>query len=170
MKQSEQSKKWMIEALFMLMKTKPFNTITVKDITDKAGISRLTFYRNFESKEDILRYHMQLGFQEYIEQIRHAKEIDLKKTIALCYAYWGRRQDEIRLISSQNLGWLLKEPFEDFFHLVLKELNMDEKYSYFQAQFIIGGMFSDMLAWINEPQGRNAEDIAEEILEIVALK
>ncbi|MBZ9693497.1 TetR/AcrR family transcriptional regulator [Clostridium sp. M14] len=51
---AEQSKKWLIEALFDLMEEKPYSTITVKEISDKAQLSRRTFYRNFKVKEDLL--------------------------------------------------------------------------------------------------------------------
>ncbi len=50
MKQSERSKKWIEEALFVLLKQKPFSKITITDITKKAGVARLTFYRNFAKK------------------------------------------------------------------------------------------------------------------------
>lgn len=41
-------------ALFHLMKKKPFQEITITDITKKAGVSRTAYYRNYKSKDDIL--------------------------------------------------------------------------------------------------------------------
>ncbi|HAO6436419.1 TPA: helix-turn-helix transcriptional regulator, partial [Listeria monocytogenes] len=40
------SKKWIIEALLDLLKTKPYSAITITEITKRAGVARLTFYRN----------------------------------------------------------------------------------------------------------------------------
>ncbi|MBE6123330.1 MAG: TetR/AcrR family transcriptional regulator [Solobacterium sp.] len=42
------------EALLQLMSEKPFAEITVTELTDKAGISRATYYRNYSSKEEII--------------------------------------------------------------------------------------------------------------------
>ena len=41
------------EALFQLMENKKMNEITVKELCDKAGVSRISFYRNFDYISDI---------------------------------------------------------------------------------------------------------------------
>ena len=64
-KQSERSRQWISDALVDLMQKKPYAHITVKDITDRAGVARLTFYRHFETKEDIPRYRFQILFSGY---------------------------------------------------------------------------------------------------------
>ena len=47
-------KKNITEALFELMDKKDFSKITVTDIIEEAKVARASFYRNYESKEDIL--------------------------------------------------------------------------------------------------------------------
>ncbi len=42
-------------ALVDLMAEKPFEKITVTELVLKSGVSRQSFYRNYESKEDILK-------------------------------------------------------------------------------------------------------------------
>lgn len=167
MKQSEQSKIWMRDALFSLMKKEEYSSITIKAITEKAGVSRLTFYRNFESKEDIIRYHIEVGFNEYMKELKSLQELDLRKMIALCYMFWEKHRKEILLLSSQNLGWLLREPFEDCLQSILKQMKIKEKYTSFQIQFLIGGMISDMLAWLKNSQGKTPDDMANEILSLI---
>lgn len=39
-----------VDALFMLMKRKPISEITVTEIIKKAGVARVSFYRNYTSK------------------------------------------------------------------------------------------------------------------------
>lgn len=41
-------------AFLSLLETEPYARITVKEITAKAGISRTTFYRHYETREDVL--------------------------------------------------------------------------------------------------------------------
>ena len=41
-------------ALIRLLKKKDFSSITVSEIVKLAGVSRSSFYRNFESKEQLL--------------------------------------------------------------------------------------------------------------------
>ena len=47
-------KESLTEALFILMRKKPFEEITITEISKLAGVSRISFYRNFDSKEDVL--------------------------------------------------------------------------------------------------------------------
>lgn len=42
------------EALLDLLKTRPFDQITITELTQRAGVSRNAYYRNYASKEDIL--------------------------------------------------------------------------------------------------------------------
>lgn len=43
------------QALFRLMKRKPYNKITVTDLVQEAGVSRNSFYRNYQNTEEIIR-------------------------------------------------------------------------------------------------------------------
>jgi AcrR family transcriptional regulator len=42
------------DALIVLMQEKPFDTITVQDVLDRAHVSRSTFYTHYSDKDDLL--------------------------------------------------------------------------------------------------------------------
>ena len=42
------------DALVNLMQEKPFDSITVQDVLDRANVSRSTFYSHFDDKDDLL--------------------------------------------------------------------------------------------------------------------
>ena len=42
------------DALIALMQEKPFDTITVQDVLDRAHVSRSTFYSHYSDKDDLL--------------------------------------------------------------------------------------------------------------------
>ena len=48
----------MTEALMQLMRIKPLSEISISELCEKAGVSRLSFYRNFTSMDDILVQHL----------------------------------------------------------------------------------------------------------------
>ena len=66
-----QVKQDMYKALLRLMGNKPFSSIAVSDITSEAGVSRMSFYRNYNAIEDILTEHL----EEVVEEYR-AKELE----------------------------------------------------------------------------------------------
>ncbi len=43
------------EALIILIKEKPYDKITIVELCQKAGVSRMGFYGNFETKDDIVK-------------------------------------------------------------------------------------------------------------------
>ena len=48
------AKECIVTALIELMKTRDYASITITDLTKKAGVSRMAYYRNYTSKEDII--------------------------------------------------------------------------------------------------------------------
>ena len=48
-------KKQITTALLALLKEKPLSDISVSELTNKAKIGRVSFYRNYQNKEDILK-------------------------------------------------------------------------------------------------------------------
>lgn len=44
------------QAMLDLLHEKPFNSITISEICNKAMVRRPTFYRHFQNKEDLLLY------------------------------------------------------------------------------------------------------------------
>ena len=48
------TKESIFTALMILMEKKDFKEISITEITKKAGVSRMAFYRNYDEKEDII--------------------------------------------------------------------------------------------------------------------
>ena len=53
-----QSKNMYVSALLELMNEKPYNQISISELSDKADLSRRTFYRLFNSMDEILLFHI----------------------------------------------------------------------------------------------------------------
>ena len=56
------------EALLGLMEKYPYNEITVKQIILETDLVRKTFYRNFSSKDEVLRYIMKKALSDLQDQ------------------------------------------------------------------------------------------------------
>ena len=59
-------------ALIQLMKTRPYQEIKIKDIVDRAGVSRMAYYRNFETKDEILTKRLQEKLEHFEIRLRNA--------------------------------------------------------------------------------------------------
>ena len=43
----------MVQALMQLLQTKSLSNITISELTERAGVSRMTYYRNYNSMDEI---------------------------------------------------------------------------------------------------------------------
>ena len=56
-------------ALLQIMEKKPYEQISITDITRRAGVSRMAYYRNYESKDEILTKRLDKTIDSIIEKI-----------------------------------------------------------------------------------------------------
>ncbi len=64
------TKEALFTALMLLIGQKEYDKITITDITRKAGVSRMSFYRVYHSKEDILLDAVDRLFSEFQEEFK----------------------------------------------------------------------------------------------------
>ena len=69
-RQKELSRKWIADAFYALLQKKDYDSITVSEITQKADLSRRTFYRVFDNKQDIIAYLLAGIFPDYIAALK----------------------------------------------------------------------------------------------------
>lgn len=59
------AKESIVSAMLQLIKEKPLSSINISELCKKAEVSRMTFYRNYDSKEDIFIKHLSEIFEDY---------------------------------------------------------------------------------------------------------
>ena len=70
-KSGEKVKYRLAEAMKECMKKAPVEKITVKEITEECGVTRQTFYRNFQDKYDLINWYFD---KILIESFEHMGE------------------------------------------------------------------------------------------------
>ena len=71
------------QALLSLMHKHPYGEITVKQIILEARLARKTFYRNFESKDDVLLSLISKKLNDYFDIVNNARA-DVLETVFCC--------------------------------------------------------------------------------------
>lgn len=61
-------KECMADSLLKLMKTTPFEKITVPQITELAGVGRTTWFRNFTSKNEAVTFRLVRHWERWAEE------------------------------------------------------------------------------------------------------
>jgi len=93
-RQIQRTKSWIFDAIMLLMDEKPYDKITVSDITEKAGIARQTFYYTYDDKDDVIFEYLMNAFSTDLMSIETSQN-DKKQDIILFifdYQYMVKNQ------------------------------------------------------------------------------
>ena len=149
------SKKEITDALFALMQKYPYNEITVKQIILEAKLARKTFYRNFESKDDVLRSHIKNILSDYFEIVNNAVSDPL--TAIFSFADKHRDMLHIPLQCLNEYGPYMhsqQRPDTNPFYKLFEGLD----YGYLMA-LNMGGIWNVISMWIH----RGMTDTPEQV-------
>ncbi len=148
---------YITDALLMLMRKKDYKGISITEICERAGVTRMSFYRNFESKEDILKkwivsvtdtflavsaisYKNDSNRDYFIKLFTH-----LKQHKAICWA-----------MHEADLIYLVKEQFDRVF------LNIHQnEYDPYKSYFLAGGIYNVFLLWLINGYKESPEELAD---------
>lgn len=97
------------DALLKLLQDKPIGEISISELCDFAGIGRASFYRNFESKEDILRGYINKIFKEWTDVADKKENKPLNELLSLMFAHFEKYRGFYSLLNERNLICLLKD-------------------------------------------------------------
>ena len=164
--QSEISKKYIAEALILLMKKKEYSKITNKEITDKAGLSHITIYRNFKNKDEIIKYYLDEITNEFIESKKVNYDPNhFKEYLIILFTHLKDKEDIGLLLYKANCIHFIKDEFDKIFFNKAKSLK--EQYNYF---FISGGLYNVYYNWLISGCKETSEELADMFMDFFTLK
>ena len=166
-----QTKNLISLALFQLMLKKDYDSINVKEICEKAGVSRMSFYRYLSKKEDIFIDYCDARFEEFYEEcLKDAPSITIEEftmDILLYFKKYSRQLYILRQAGKENL--LLKQ-----FNGYAKYLIAHNKSAFIQEQiknpvmgpFFAGGFFNVLMNWLDDGMEASPEEVALHLLKL----
>lgn len=147
------------DALFSLMKRKSFQQITVMDICEEAAIGRKTFYRNFELREDVIDFQLDLMFDEYKSELI---PLPSEQNLYHHFAYIQKNAEYFILLYKNGLASLAYEKFSVLLPDTMPIWSDDPIEQEYRSAYIIAGIEAIQRVWISR-------GCAESIEEVVAI-
>lgn len=139
-------------ALFELLEDKPFAQINVKDICDKAGVARKTFYRNFESKTAVVERLVDQVFYEFMQKYDFGKS-GARKIYLYWYEYILCTREFSLIFFDADLYKLITRKIREFVEIELEKTlhnsaAFDPMLAEYYLNFAAAGIASLMLEWM----------------------
>lgn len=161
---SQLAKDCIFTALMILMEQKDFEDITISEIAQKAGVSRMTYYRTYSSKEDILIQHFYENAENLIQDIQAQKTVTLYDLFLRFFVFFKDHSNIVNNLAKANLLKLALYHFAEFSERLFYESKIQQTpYSNtrYPIYFYTGGLLALLLQWIENGQKESPESMAE---------
>lgn len=139
----ETVKEWFVEALIKLIDGQPFERITITELCCKAGVNRSTFYRYYNSKDDIFA-----DYFEYLGQIcaKHFRDngIEGEKQALEFFKFYGQYVNYFRALINLHKEYII---FKGIIEGVEENKFEAESVSIY-TKYISFILFSILINWI----------------------
>ncbi len=153
-------------ALILLMKDSHIKDITITDIVKKAGVSRTAYYRNYSSKEDILRSMI----DDIASKVILAMQLQFPLTNT--YDYWfslfttlQEHYDDLNILLKANFGESVRHQVQ---HLLIRTIQKEDVAELYKFYFWSGAIYSVINQWILAGGQPIPEDMAHICYGIIA--
>lgn len=143
---NQRSKEEIAQALISLMREKDFALITNKEITDRALLSHITYYRNFSCKEDVLRFYLHKITDDFIARTGILYDAERFRDYLICLFDHLLDQRALgELLLKAGMLYLIKDEFDRIFSG--KARDGKELYHYY---FLAGGLYNLYYLWLKD--------------------
>lgn len=166
-RQVQRSKEWMLDALLLLLDEMPYDKITVSDITEKAGVARQTFYRNYTSKDDVVLQYLESVFTNSLT-MKITRDENNRNTLIITLSFkrlLEHKQKTINLLrnDTERLVFLYTQKWEDY---VIdfgknKVSRMEQLIFRYMVKFQVGGSLRMIVDWMKHDMPIPPEKMGE---------
>ena len=152
-------------ALANLLVNKKWNEITIKEIVEKAGVSRSAFYRNYQSKEEVLQSIIYDSFKEMSDSMKEMNLASQKDWLLMMEKMVLKCADLYSIMTSDAWqGATMLQCMNDYFGEMLPTIdNGNELY----PRFVMGGVYNCIQFWLDSGMKETPGQISERIMNCI---
>lgn len=168
--ENERVKKSIQEGLFTLIKKKKFSEITVTDIVQESGVARASYYRNFDSKENIIESYIARLHEEVGQKLNNSDDINslfTHENLVISLEYYLKRKYYILQLYNNGFGTLIQEEINRYAEEALGDMPSHSIKRY-ELYFISGAMFNMIIQWLKTGAEESPSQMADAFLEYLS--
>ena len=174
----------MDEALLLLLEKKDLEYISVKEICEKAGVNRSTFYLHYENINDLLEETIEMLNKDFMSSfevkeikssIKEGKPEDavfIQKDYLIPYLEFVKRNKRVlRLIHDKPSLFQNEKVYEkmkeDIFIPAIKKFKINQEEIPYRLEFFTRGVLGIVMKWLDCDCLESIENIAKLIIDCV---
>ena len=158
-KQVRRTRDWIFNALLSLLDEKKYEDIKIANITEKAGVARQSFYRNYEGKDDIISKFIENLFSDFNERLdamekeakKSGKDPDYSGIYLLFFEIMFEYRSDLLKLKNASLSHLIYNNFwicsNKMIEAFFRESKLDEEKLFF-VKYQLGGIIAAAVEWV----------------------
>ena len=174
------------KALLSLLEKKEFEYITIREICEKAGVNRSTFYLHYENTCDLLRETTQYvldSFLSYFTEDRKSISLNLEEcninelffitpeyiTPYLTFIKDNRQifKTTIKHLGTMEFDRVYQKMFDNIFSPVLSRFKFPENERPYVMKFYLSGVTAIVMEWLENNCSESIENITKIIIDCI---
>ena len=173
----------MVEALLLLLEKKEYDFITVKEICEKAGVNRSTFYMHYDAKDDLLVETMKYinarllsdsNYDAIIPRSNDEKNFNLDEVHLVPYLNTIKELKKIyrvlphkpHIFKKSNIN---KELYRNLCDKLLRKYNIKNDEKEFAFAYFNYGVLAIIDKWVESDCEEDVYKIADLIIKLIGL-
>lgn len=161
--QAIESRNRITNAFLALMKLYPYKDITITQICQEAQIVRQTYYRNFDLKDDVLKFYLDNMVRQYFTDYYTMEDVHIQ--LKDFFAYMLQRREFLLLASQNSLFFMIDETIS---MNITKFLNFQQlttidepKFEKYVTGFIASTICSLLSLWVDNGFAESPEMLSQ---------
>lgn len=160
------TKECIVTALLRLMEVKSYSSITITDITNLAGVSRMAYYRNYNNKDEILINHLIDQEKRLLKELHGDYAQTVHDMIFYIAEFFQENVLVIKAVFDAGLGHLLtnmlSERINNYFPVV--NTSLTGKYA---VQFYVSAIIGVFRMWFDNGMVESASEISDILCNLI---
>lgn len=147
--------------LFRLMEKKSLAEITITELVQGAGVARASFYRNYESKEDVLVTLIRDVLELFRHNVRESPEgLYARENILMSFRFFYRYRRYLLDLYHCGFASLMLEELNHF-HESMEGTMPSSSMERYSLYMYIGALFNTTVTWLSDENPVPPEEMAD---------
>lgn len=157
----QDSKEYLTTALLQILENKDLNEITVTQVVKRAGVSRMAFYRNFDSLTDLLTAYFEPKISTKFLEIQNGIPED--KKLNSLGEFFSELADTMKLAKKRGFEFVIQNIFNQqmtlFYRDIIPDNELSEVSRNYWTKFMSAGVYSIWREWLLNGQKETLDQI-----------
>ncbi len=169
------TRKWLQEALLSLMLEKPMSKISIAEITDRAQVSRPTFYLHYRYKEEVLEDYLDSMYRNFmIDMNPHLDSIIQGKMAIKFFEQIGDQAVFLKSLINSEVSSLVMNKLHKYCYDVIKQslkqapyMSIDDTTWDFVIASIAGSVYAMSIQWLQTDMASSPKEMGELTMRLI---